>query len=237
MNPRVSVIISAYNRPARLRRALASVLAQTNIGEIEVIVCDNGSPGEEQRSLLDEIERAGSAKVIRGPVEPPAVRASYCPVSRMINRALGVARGSCIRYLLDSDEYTPRSCEVLLGYLDTHPECGLVWGMVVPVRGGVEQRMTAEYHQMAPKLVADLMQRMNVINHNSAMHRVCRSRWDERAEAWKMSDWLFWLRLLEEGFRFDNISFPVERYDLDGRMGASRVAAGKTVADSLRERA
>lgn len=51
--PRVSVVVSTYNRPERLDRLLVSLGAQTLPGDsFEVVVVDNGSPGTATAAIL-----------------------------------------------------------------------------------------------------------------------------------------------------------------------------------------
>lgn len=61
MTPRVSVVIPAYGRTARLRKAVESLFAQDlDAGELEVIVVDS-SPDDANERLVNEL--AGSAAV------------------------------------------------------------------------------------------------------------------------------------------------------------------------------
>jgi glycosyltransferase involved in cell wall biosynthesis len=53
-NPVVSVGLPTYNRPQWLKGALRSVMDQT-YRELEVIVSDNGTPGEEVGRLVEEM--------------------------------------------------------------------------------------------------------------------------------------------------------------------------------------
>ena len=53
MNPKVSVIIPTYNRAAKVRNAIESVLAQT-FSDLEVIVVDDGS-SDDTGKILGEV--------------------------------------------------------------------------------------------------------------------------------------------------------------------------------------
>ena len=60
--PKVSVVISTYDRPQRLDKALASVHAQT-FSDFEVIVVDDCSPQhEEVRAVLEKWHAAFEAR-------------------------------------------------------------------------------------------------------------------------------------------------------------------------------
>jgi spore maturation protein CgeD len=230
----ISVILSTYNRPSLLKRAVESVKLQSIYNQIELIICDNGSPSSKARELLDAYEQEG-IKVIRGPVEKADDRAKYCVMAAMINRGLDEATGKYFRYLCDTDEYTIDSCKILSDILENNREYDLVWGMVVNVRNSKEEALPP-FCRLGHPTITGLMRQQNIINHNSAMHRKTWVRWDTRAEAWKKADYLFWLRLIDSGFKFGNIADPVERYHWDkGGFGISN-AQGKTLQETLSER-
>src|SRR5436309_14122755 len=95
--PRVSVIISTYDRPAMLDRALASVYAQT-FDDYEVIVVDDCSPNrEELRVLLErwhgKFEAAGKELIGLRLGE----NSGYQCMPK--NRGIEMARGDYIAYL------------------------------------------------------------------------------------------------------------------------------------------
>ncbi len=96
VNPLVSVIVPTRDRPATLRRALASLVAQT-YRQLEVIVVDNSQTGEcgLGADLLCPADL--SLRVIRDP------RARNAAGAR--NTGLAVARGDYVTFLDDDDTY------------------------------------------------------------------------------------------------------------------------------------
>ena len=112
--PTVSVIVCTYNRPAGLRRALASVWRQ-DVREVEVIIVDDGSdepvrlpepPHGEIRLIRTEHRGVGAARAV----------------------GLATARGVFVAYCDDDDEWTPDHLATLLAYLLEHPDVALVYG-------------------------------------------------------------------------------------------------------------
>jgi len=107
--PLVSVIIPTYNRAESVRRAVASVLAQT-FGDFELIVVDDGSndrtqevlTGVDDRLLLIVQERAG--------------------VSAARNRGLSAARGGLIAFLDSDDYWRPEKLAVQVRFFEENPE-------------------------------------------------------------------------------------------------------------------
>jgi glycosyltransferase involved in cell wall biosynthesis len=99
--PRVSVVIPTWERSRRLRRALQSVLAQTE-QDFEVLVVDDGS-------LTDAAER-----VVKACAD---TRARYLRlphhqgVSAARNAGISAATGKYVAFLDDDDEWLPEKLE------------------------------------------------------------------------------------------------------------------------------
>lgn len=112
--PTVSVIILSYNRPALLRRALDSVLAQT-CDEVEVIVVDNASPSsEEVARLVGEYE---GVRLVRN--------ASNLGYAGGMNRGIERASGRYV-YLTEDDIILDRDCvRHLVEHMEASPETGV----------------------------------------------------------------------------------------------------------------
>ncbi|MDF5736003.1 MULTISPECIES: glycosyltransferase family 2 protein [unclassified Nostoc] len=103
MNPKVSVIIPAYNTEAYIAKAIESALKQT-LTDIEVIIVDDGSKDktvEVAKSFTDQ-----RLKVI--------VNQQNLGVSAARNRALRVAQGKWIAVLDSDDWYAPERLEKLV---------------------------------------------------------------------------------------------------------------------------
>ncbi len=100
--PRVSVIIPTYGRPAALRRAVDSVLAQT-VDDLEVVVVDDhgtppAPPHEDRRVRVLRLPDNGGVSAAR-------------------NLGIEQARGEWIAFLDDDDLWYPRRLEALLGFI------------------------------------------------------------------------------------------------------------------------
>lgn len=91
MNPKVSVVIPTYNRAAKVRNAIESVLAQT-VSDREVIVVDDGSSDGTGRSLQE---------VFGDQIRYYAQANQGASVAR--NKGIAEARGQWIAFL-DSDD-------------------------------------------------------------------------------------------------------------------------------------
>ncbi len=103
MNPKISVIIPAYNTEAYIGRAIESALEQT-LNDIEVIIVDDGSSDktvEVAKSFTDQ-----RLKVI--------VNEQNLGAAAARNRALRAAQGEWIAVLDSDDWYAPERLEKLV---------------------------------------------------------------------------------------------------------------------------
>jgi len=126
MEPRVSVVIPAFNLAAYLPAAIDSALAQRSPGgPIEVIVVDDGSTDE----TADVMARYGD--VIR------AIRQPNRGLVAAVDRGIAEARGEFIALLDADDEWPVDRLARHVAILEARPEVGLVHGdMTVTDRDG-----------------------------------------------------------------------------------------------------
>lgn len=109
--PRVSVVIPAYERADVVGRAIDSALAQT-MADLEVIVVDDGSSDGTRRVAAaydDERVRSLAHDTNRG-------------VSAARNTGVGAARGDYVAFLDSDDEWLPGKLERQLAVLEERGE-------------------------------------------------------------------------------------------------------------------
>lgn len=129
----VSVVVPTHDRPDRLHRAVAAVLAQTH-GHLELIVVDDAS----RVAARDVVEAVAAGddrvRVIRSDLPLGAARAR--------NLAMAEAKGSIVAFLDDDDTWVPQKIERQLAVLRARPEVGLLscdYRIVDEGRGGLEE--------------------------------------------------------------------------------------------------
>ena len=117
--PKVSVIITTYNRANLLARAVNSVLAQTYT-DYEIIIVDDCSSDNTQ-SVVQQFT-------------DPRVRQirHYSNRGAAAARNTGIANavGEYIAFLDDDDECTPNRLADQISVLDSNPDVGVVYGWV-----------------------------------------------------------------------------------------------------------
>lgn len=114
---KVSVIIPAHNAEKFLAEAVSSVRAQTWSGEVEIVVCDDGSTD-------------GTADIVRSLEGVILVSHQQSRgISAARNRAVQESSGDHIAFLDADDLWRPTKLEQQLAVLDSAKEPGLVFGL------------------------------------------------------------------------------------------------------------
>jgi glycosyltransferase involved in cell wall biosynthesis len=115
----VSTIIPVYNRPEMVRRAVASVLAQTH-RPIEILLVNDGST-DHTPQVLAELQAAH-------PEEIRVIQQANGGAGLARETGRQAARGAFIQYL-DSDDYLlPNKFRDQVAALEAHPECAIAYG-------------------------------------------------------------------------------------------------------------
>ena len=112
--PRVSVVIPAYNAEAFIQRTLASVLGQ-EYAELEVLVVDDGSTDD----TPDIVE------TFRDQVR--LIRQANSGVAVARNRGIAEARGEFVAFLDHDDVWYPQKLGLQVALLDARKDVGLVY--------------------------------------------------------------------------------------------------------------
>lgn len=148
----VSTIIPVFNRPAMVRQAVESVLAQT-YRPIEILVVDDGS-SDDTPTVLAELQAAH-------PGEIRVLRQANAGAAAARERGRQAARGAYIQYLDSDDWLLPNKFADQVAALHAHPECAIAYGtsVVCDAHGVVTEnpsRRTAErIEQLFPKLLVE----------------------------------------------------------------------------------
>lgn len=199
--PEVSVVISTYNRPDMLRRALRSVAAQT-FRDFEVIVIDDGSDtaGKVCKEFVDEFPLvAGNLPENSG----------YQSVPK--NAGIGYASGAYIAYLDDDNEWDPDHLETLVSEI-RKMGCDAVYSRWRYEGDGPNSGEEFPYHQLnkasALGLVTSPM--ANFIDTSAILHSKAAfvRRFGERVwntEIRRFGDWDLAARSLQAGLRWRGV--------------------------------
>lgn len=198
--PRVSVLLTSYNKPQYLDQAVQSVLSQT-YRDFELILLDDNSENVD----LDRYRSLCRVWVSDVRPEERYERVRYAVLA---NVGIQMARGEYITYLCDDDYYLPQRLSRMVERLDQG--CGVVYGSQRLIHDGREIGV-----REAREVLADAFCR---VDHSSVMHgrRVAQEvdGWDEDKQHWRWADGIFWRKLNRAGYKFHPIPevLDVHRY-------------------------
>ena len=120
MTPKISVILSNYNRANLLKRSIESVLSQT-FEDFELIIIEDGSTDNsleiiEQFAMKDNRIRWISFKENSG---LPA---------RRYNQGISLAKADLIAFAFNDDEFYEHHLQTLYDFMLINNECGFIYG-------------------------------------------------------------------------------------------------------------
>jgi len=211
--PAVSVLMGVWNGAPRVREAIESVLCQT-LGDLELVVVDDGS--------------TDATASILGSFGDPRVRVTRQPrggLTSALRSALGLARAPLVARLDADDVALPERLERQRGFLERHPEVGLLGTAAREVDG-----IGREVGVVRPP-TEDAALRGALIRHNPFVHSSVMMRRSalEQAGGYDLSfpvaqDYDLWMRM-SRVTRMANLPEPlVVRRLLPGRISATREA-------------
>ncbi len=114
-SPMVSVIIPVYNRATFIGKAIESVL-NGQFQDFDIIVVDNGSTDNTVEVVESYVKKDPRVRLIKN---------KQNIIGLSLNLAVNASTAKYISQLDSDDEYTPITLKAMVGYLETHPKCGL----------------------------------------------------------------------------------------------------------------
>lgn len=203
--PDISVIITTYNRPQMLRRALASVLAQDIKGvDVEVVVVDDGSD-EDNLPVLEDLDKHFRLKGMSVLFFKMGENSGY--QCKPKNIGIQQSNGEFIAYLDDDNVWKPNHLRVLWEAIQ-RTDADIVYGM----REYKATKDVAKPPVLGTGIIgpfsADHITKSNYIDTSDIMHskgvyyrlaEIDGKGWDEDLN--RYGDWNFVARLARAGFR------------------------------------
>lgn len=208
----ISVIISTYQRPDRLKKAIKSVLSQS-YQDFEIIVVDDRS----KDTTKAVIEAFGDPRI------------HFIELSRHFgcdtkpkNEGIKASKGEYIAFLDDDNEYRPDHLAILLKEITQNDKLDIVYG---------DRWLVDETNRISPQLgiardhdPVFLMQRNYIDTSDALVKRQALfdiGGFDERYK--KYIDWNLWVRMDKYGKRFKHVSMILTNYHLHQQMKSETV--------------
>ncbi len=201
MEPKVSVIMAAYNCEKTVGESIDSILGQT-FSDWELILCDDGSTDETYRILLAYASRfPDKIKVLQNETN------QKLPAS--LNRCLQYATGAYVARMDADDKSAPERLEKQYAFLEAHPEIDVVGtGMtcfdgekIVGERLPVKEPTMQAIGPGVPFFHATIMMKKQVYD---TLGGYSRKKYVLRCE-----DVDLWIRFFGHGFRGANLQEPL----------------------------
>jgi cellulose synthase/poly-beta-1,6-N-acetylglucosamine synthase-like glycosyltransferase len=194
-NPRVSVVVPAYNVSTYIADALGSLAAQT-FSAFEALVVDDGSTDDTAQVVQSFCDRDRRFKLLQKP---------NGGLSSARNYGIQFATGDYIALLDADDTYRPQKLANHVAVLDQHPEIGVVYSASQIIRDDGRPTFMA---LSGKPIYADPLHAMlckNFVGHGSnAVFRRCLvdqvGNFDETLRSSEDAD--FWLRIAATDWGF-----------------------------------
>lgn len=191
-HPKISVLITTYNRVHLLGKTIDSVFRQT-FKNYEIIVLDDGSTDNTEHVMRELQIRDSRIRYIKYPhTGLPSVVSNY---------GLLIARGEYVAILDDDDMWAdPEKLEKQTKFLDEHEEhVGCGGGAIVVDENGKEQtrylKPTEDEDIRRVALIADPMINSTTLFRNSVAKQI--GHYDTTITHY--ADWDFWLKMAKHG--------------------------------------
>ncbi len=229
MQKRISVVIPSYNAAPYLGEAIESVLAQGR-DDVEIIVVNDGSTDN-----TAEVARKYGDRIVY-------IEQDNQGVAGARNTGILAAQGDYIALLDADDAYYPGALDNMAGYLDQHPDIGLVCGdlMMFDETGDLH---LASASGGKPQNPANFRWEVATYNLNNSAVMVRREAFDKvglfEPRLRIGEDWMMWV-VMARRYNMAYIDAPLARYRLHGKnvsarqaeMDASNRLASKLVVES-----
>lgn len=176
---KVAVILTSYNRPTLVQKAIRSVMSQT-YQNFTLYIVDNNSNLKVKTILRRYKSQYPNKIVLHFLNTPDRMRLRKCWLSHMINWALRKGREPYIALLTDDCWFTPNRLGAMVKYLDDHPPVEFIYGTqhVVDKRGRVRERRVA-HRIIPPRGGAGILDHNQVMFRRTVIHKC--GYWDESA--------------------------------------------------------
>ncbi|SDY17114.1 spore maturation protein CgeD [Evansella caseinilytica] len=198
MKPKISVILTSYNKPETVGKAIKSVLNQT-YDNWELLIMDDNSRQETKEKIekyLNDSRISFFQSAVRNDQRYLTTR-----YATLINEALEKVSGRYITYLTDDDYYLPQRFERMVSYFQRNRKAKICYSMqqVVHIdeKGDTVMETVRRTSGMLRK-ASFLVDHCSVMHEASLLKKVYEkfgSYWDDDARNWNHGDAAFWDRL------------------------------------------
>lgn len=198
----LTIILTSYNRPFFVQKAIESVLGQID-DEWRLIIQDDGSE-RDTVDLLRAYAESDKRIELRTRTVAESTRQSMTRYSVLINEVLDELDEGIVGYMCDNVEYHPDLTKTVNRYFARNPEqfAGYaLHGRDVWTPSGFYRGTAAQFGHWnrTPPVEQSIVSPLGKLDHSQVFHRLpTPCRWEESSKAIKAGDGVFFERLVKE---------------------------------------
>lgn len=204
MKPKISVIVTTYNRCDKLPRALDSIVNQT-FRDWEIVLVDDCSTDETQAVAEEYLKKLGDKmQYIRR-------KKNFGQHTRPKNEGTMAAKADLIAYLDDDNAFRRDHLQALYKELERYPELDMVYGMRMLVDENGEQPESAGVSgefSLRRLQFQNYIDTADILAKKSSIDKV--GGWNETLNYF--ADWNLWLRMAKANMIFKQIPIILTDY-------------------------
>jgi spore maturation protein CgeD len=200
VTPLISIILTSYNKPKTINKAIESVINQT-LDNWELYIMDDNSNLETvnaiKKYLNDSRIKYFNSNILD---EQRYITTRY---ATLINEAYRKFKGTYVTYLTDDNYFMPQRLELMVREFNRNPGIEIVYSSqkvnIIDSNGQVEQTFIRKARKIITK-AAGLVDHCSVMHSREIAEKVCGkygSYWDDDPSCWFNGDAVFWNRLTE----------------------------------------
>lgn len=226
MSKKVSIILPVYNGAKCVSNSIDSVLNQTYT-DFELIVVNDCSTDNTLEILNEYAAKDSRVKVFTNEENKK--------LPRTLNAGFSHASGDYLTWTSDDNMYRPEAIEKMVGFLDTNPECGLVYTDMTLLNELNNSEIKEELRVAAP--VKDL--RLRSVCGACFMYRseVAKKAGEYNPDLFLAEDYEYWIRISEiapiMALHEDLYIYRLRPESLSGSLKWERIKAQKLKAIEL----
>lgn len=226
----VTVVLTSFNRPNLVRRAIDSVLAQT-YADWKLLIVDDSTDDATWGVLCGYSDPRITV------IKATASRAfKMCRYSTNINQALLFVSTPFVTYLTDDDFYFPTRLEAMVRGISCSEGRHVVYGHQRRIRFDADGAVISHHFAKADQIRAKAEY---VVDHNSVLHctHCCFdvNLWPTSAEHTLHADAGFWARLNGAGFKFHPVDVLGDQHHIHPNGVQQKVVAQRPLGGSETE--
>ena len=200
ITPLVSVILTSYNKPLTIGKAIDSVINQTH-QNWELFIMDDNS-NIDTVNIIKSYLTDSRIKYFNSHILDKD-RYKTTRYATLINEAIPKSCGEYITYLTDDNIFLSQRLETMVNFLQSYQQIDIVYS--IQLVKWLDEKTGVQCEGIR-RTYANLKNPAGVVDHCSVMHtrriaeevfRKYGNYWDDHPDNWNHGDAVFWKRLVE----------------------------------------